>query len=625
MRAEFQGKLKLRADVALSWVGIWISKELLLMAITSLLLPPNVLFKGEQRLEFEKIATFIGGNGSGKSTILKSIFDEKLKGDLYEDFRIVCFSSGQNESYSRHFSEYLNVERSKRNALNLDCFYYDKLWSKLLIFLATTSAHDGLVRDFLKQNNYLIENNFDEDETTKLSFKVKVDKSYTNLVKQSLEDEASGETDVITNKAYHRTLQNFINSLVSDEYKFERPLDQVNIELTQEILSKISFETDQNEFFESKVLFFTQAADNDFFILKDSFDLKFSRAGIDLSLEDLSDGEYQLLFLYALIDIFDSKETLFLLDEADSHLHYKNIDRLWDVFFKITGRILTTTHLLDSINKSEVGRLKVVENGEVKQATLARLQDRLLDLAKLNDPYFLALSFFENIVLIDADSDWEQFKLLLTRKLLNDNSTDAIDKLSNNFIAIPICSGFNGMKNEIFAGKKILWLKNFVNHLNRQAHKTRNVFLICDRDELPLSNIGTEKCDLLLKNDSCVNIATNLKYHILSWTRREIKHYLLSYTALADDIVNVTQELDLGAKSELRPGSSGDVTTDGKRNIQLAGLNSKLVKKIVDPYINIDGKGFCVDKAREYVNRMPPEEISEDIVKMYEYLVTAND
>jgi hypothetical protein len=33
LRAEFQGKLKLRADVALSWVGIWISKELLLMAI----------------------------------------------------------------------------------------------------------------------------------------------------------------------------------------------------------------------------------------------------------------------------------------------------------------------------------------------------------------------------------------------------------------------------------------------------------------------------------------------------------------------------------------------------------------------------------------------------------------
>jgi AAA15 family ATPase/GTPase len=117
------------------------------MAVVSLELPENNIHKLRQNLEFDKIATFIGGNGSGKSTILKSIFDEKLKSSstLYNGYKIVCFSSGQNESYSNNFSEYLNKERSK-NALNLDCFYYDKLWSKLLIFLATTSKPNGYVR-----------------------------------------------------------------------------------------------------------------------------------------------------------------------------------------------------------------------------------------------------------------------------------------------------------------------------------------------------------------------------------------------------------------------------------------------------------------------------------------------
>ena len=123
------------------------------MPSISLNLQSNVLYDQPQTLEFDKITTFIGGNGSGKSTILKSIFDEKLKGTSYEDYKIVCFSSGQNESYSDNFSKYLNEERAKKNALNLDCFYYDKLWSMLLIFLATTSKQDGEVRTFLKQNN----------------------------------------------------------------------------------------------------------------------------------------------------------------------------------------------------------------------------------------------------------------------------------------------------------------------------------------------------------------------------------------------------------------------------------------------------------------------------------------
>jgi len=104
------------------------------MPTTSLPLPSNVLHSQSQTLEFDKIATFIGGNGSGKSTILKSIFDEKLNGTTYEDHNIVCFSSGQNESYSEGFSSYLNTERNKGNPLDLDCFYYDKLWSMLLIF-----------------------------------------------------------------------------------------------------------------------------------------------------------------------------------------------------------------------------------------------------------------------------------------------------------------------------------------------------------------------------------------------------------------------------------------------------------------------------------------------------------
>ena len=144
------------------------------MTTVSLPLPANALYDHPQQLEFDKIATFIGGNGSGKSSILKSIFDEKLKLDssLYENYKVVCFSSGQNESYSDRFAHYLNTERANKRALSLDCFYYDKSLAKLLIFLSTTSDHNGLVRTFLRQNNYVVESEFDEDESTELFFDV---------------------------------------------------------------------------------------------------------------------------------------------------------------------------------------------------------------------------------------------------------------------------------------------------------------------------------------------------------------------------------------------------------------------------------------------------------------------
>ncbi|MGC9458877.1 AAA family ATPase [Vibrio genomosp. F10] len=595
------------------------------MATVSLPLPPNVLHDQPQELTFDKIATFIGGNGSGKSTILKSIFDEKLKGSLYEDLKVVCFSSGQNESYSNHFSEYLNAERAKKNALSLDCFYYDKSLSKLLIFLATTSKHDGLVRSFLKQNNYIIESEFDEDKTTKLSFKVKVDKSYTNLVKQALEDEKAGNSDVITNKPYHQTLNNFINTLVSSEYNFEEPLEQVELHLSQEVLSNISFELNEQQSFGARVLFFTQASDNNFFILKDSLRLQFSRNGADLFLEDFSDGEYQLLFLYALIDIFDSNNTLFLLDEADSHLHYRNIERLWGVYLNIEGKILTTTHLLDSIAKSGISRLNVVEEGQIKPANnLKRLSERLKDLSEINNVKFQAISMFKNVVLIDDENDWEQFKLLIKRKKSASYSEEYIDESLKDFIAVKCHSGYEGKGSEVFAGKKLAWLRSFTEYLNGQAHKTRNVYLVCDRDELPIVNVGTAKCNLLLKGGSVETLSPILKSHTLSWKRREIKHYLLSYTALSDDIENVEVELNLGAKSKLRLSSSGDKTIDGSNNEQLAMLKSKPVKEIVDSHIN-EGDGFCVIKTKKYINRMPPEEISEDIVDMYNYLVSDDE
>lgn len=603
------------------------------MATISLPLPPNVLYKEAQQIEFDKIATFIGGNGSGKSTILKSIFDEKLKGSLYEDFKVVCFSSGQNESYSERFAHYLNNERKDKRALSLDCFYYDKSLAKLLVFLSTTGNQNGLVRKFLRHNDYVVENEFEEDGSTKITFDIKVDKAYVSLVEQAQKEEAQGNSDVMINKAYHLTLSNFINTLVDDSYDFSQPLELKTIRLTQSGLSNVSFETDEHTSFDSKIMFFTQAADNDYFVVKKSLNLEFLKVNGSsgeeskpLRLEDLSDGEYQLLFLYALVDLFDRENTLFLFDEADSHLHYKNIDHLWATFNKISGRALTTTHLIDSISKSGMDKLKVIDKGEIKSGEkISYLASRLKELSEINNTQLKAMSIAENIVFMDDEDDWIIFKQLAIRKLAETEEIKAqMMSFLNKFIVIKQESGFE-KDTQVFGHAKIKRLDNFVGYLEGHLHNTKNVYLICDRDEYLLNNIGTEKCKLLVQNNGTRKFNKNkLTSHLLSWKRREIKHYLVSPTALATTIDDLNEIFDLGRKTGLSKGNPGDYDTTGKYNDKLASIESNLVKDLVDPYVK-DEVGFCSNKTQAFVNRIPKEEISEDIVEMYNYLVKTNE
>lgn len=609
------------------------------MANITLHLPGNVLNQNPQQLEFEKIATFIGGNGSGKSTILKSIFDEKLKGSAYDEYKIVCFSSGQNESYSKGFGKYLNAERAKKNALNLDCFYYDKSWSSLLIFLATASKYDGLVRSFLREKGYVSEDEYGQDETTTLTFNVKVEKAYINLVRQAREDEAKGEADVITNKAYFQTLFSFINTLIEENYTFEEPLEQREIQLTQDRLSKVSFETDDLAPFDSKVVFFTQAADNNFFIIKDTFSLNFIEKinrdkGESLGLEDLSDGEYQILFILALIDLFDSKNTLFLLDEADSHLHYRNIDRLWLIFNSIQGRVITTTHLLDSITKSGISRIRIIDNGKVQSDNdLSYLSSRLKDLADINDTHHQVLSLFENLVYMDDENDWTIFKLLAIQKLAtNDKQLQDMESKLSKFLVIKSTSCYQS-NTDNFADKKLLRVDNFAKYLEGHGHNTKNVYLICDRDEYPLINIGGhEECELLVRSECKKKYNKDrLTCHILSWRRREIKHYLISPTALEVNVDDINKKFDLGENSKFRINKdtgkfeSGDLNADGNYNERISSIKSELVKSMLDSYINIENTGFCIEKTKAYIRKIPPNEISEDIANMYKYLVANNE
>ena len=72
-------------------------------------LAPNTLHPESQSFAIDKYAALIGENGCGKSSILQAIFESRMADLLLPDWKVVCFSSGHNERYSKAFESFENV------------------------------------------------------------------------------------------------------------------------------------------------------------------------------------------------------------------------------------------------------------------------------------------------------------------------------------------------------------------------------------------------------------------------------------------------------------------------------------------------------------------------------------
>lgn len=500
--------------------------------------------------------------------------------------------------------------------MSLASFYFDKSWSKLVIFLATALVRNGKTRAFLKDKGYSVESKDinRDDVSTKLSFKFKVDNRYTLRVQDSLKKEEIGEKGTLRQGPFHRSLESFIEEIVDPNFNFESKLDAITIELTASALLAVKFakvdpEADVNEQDfgdDPSISFFTQAV-NAGFINKWSFQLRFEHG---LELDDLSDGEYQLLFLYALIDLFDSENTLFLFDEADSHLHYKNVEKLWSLLHSIQGHAITTTHLLDSISAKEnrIEHLKVVEKGRISEDNkIKQLINRLSVLSRAKSVEFEVCGKLPNIALLDDYNDWIIFTKLAARAGLDISRLAAVHAMKK--------SSSYATANETFGKGKIDWLHGLSKIESPLI--TTQIFMICDRDEAALdwnaANGVQVNGQVYRELLGAIRWPQGMRVtpYLLAWKRREIKNYLLSYTALAHhNLLSQINNGDIAQRNHLQPNNPGD-------NDDIRRLN---VKDIINPLINTDGEGLDPVKLQAYIDLIPSEEISEDITNMYRFI-----
>jgi ABC-type cobalamin/Fe3+-siderophores transport system ATPase subunit len=576
----------------------------------------NKLCSESQRIDLtqNKVLTLVGENGCGKSSILEEIFKQSIQ---INDKTVVCFSSGQNETYSNIYLPYIsnarNIVRKKDDAdiLGLDdikTFFFSYEWSKLLVFFASILKKDGLTHNFLKEK-YIDTNEHNEDVSSLFSFSVEVGQVYINAISEALKkEETDFEVPTLRKTKFHQILEKLVNNKISAGYEFDKFLRKSKVELNGNDVIQI-FGRNKTEIFS----FFSIASANDYFIDIKETELIFKNR---LSIKELSDGEFQLLAIYSIIDLFDSASTLFLLDEIDSHLYYKNIVNVWRTLNQIDGRLITTSHISDSLVQNNYSSLKIVERGKIVSDCIANeLVDRLKNLSNSNEYYYKIASKISYIALVEDESDWIIFKELAKIKLGQN-----YDELKIIKIQIIKCSSGYSSQSERLGKSKVNWVENFIKV--NSSFETQSIFLVCDRDDFTINDfhqngveiIGTHRFrkDFGERNRS--------KAYLLAWKRKQIENYLLSFTMLSNQGKLADINIELAAPYQLVANNPMDIRQirdlEIKSKIQTVYVNNGQIITANNP------EGVDFNQLKMAISQVPASEISEDIEKMYNFIVS---
>ena len=582
----------------------------------TLQVPHNKLYQETQELNFTdtNIFTLIGENGSGKSSILESVFQKYIED---ENKKVICFTSGQNELFYSIFDKHKQQSNKFKPDENniISSFYFDYWWVRFLVFFSITLKRNGKVKQYFDEKNY-------DFSSLSIDFKFRVKQSYINQIKNELERESKGEFAIESKRRtiHYNLLLKLINKKINPNYDF----DEINNNIVKRTLS-LNITEARNIFGNeaNKIFTFLSHATMGWLsnIDIESCDLYLQQNSEELEFEQLSDGEYQLLSIYALIDLFDSENTIFLFDEVDSHLHFNNICKLWNILKTISGKVITTTHISESVLNNDFNSISYIEKGKiVNDLVPKKVLEKISNVVNQEKFIYQICSKLENIVLIDDESDWEIFKELAKIKI----GEDAITLLKD-IVAIKETSSYNS-DFQLFGNEKIEFTKNIKTYSISNTINLKNIFMICDLDEYQITNINqnhqcvtTQKLKPYIDEIQKFN-HNQTKAYLLSWKRREILHYMISYSMLKEynkleELKNIANYIDGDEYINNNFDSDSNIRTTSKANVKF--IKQLMCKENGD----VDADNWTdYDKLKQIISKIPANEISDDIVKMYEFI-----
>ena len=217
-------------------------------------------------------------------------------------------------------------------------------------------------------------------------------------------------------------------------------------------------------------------------------------------------------------------------------------------------------------------------------------------------------------------SDWEIFKELAKIKI----GEEAIILLKD-IVAIKETSSYNS-DFQLFGNEKIEFTKNIKAYSLANTINLKNIFMICDLDEYAVSNIGlNHQCIVTDKLKPSINEIQKFNNnqtssYLLSWKRREILHYMISCSMLKE--YNKIKELKKIA-NYITEKKFINKNFDDDNNIKTAPKSKvKFIKQLMSKENgDVDADNWTdYDKLKQIISKIPANEISEDIVKMYEFI-----
>ncbi|MFG1520347.1 hypothetical protein [Halobacteriovorax sp. ZH1_bin.1] len=602
----------------------------------------KILKEGSLRLK-KGLNVLVGGNGSGKSSLLESIYINNIS---KEDVKIAVYSSGQNQNYSEFHNTFLLGKRDELNEgkeINPNSFYFDISWSPLLIILAIIlkgmdeAQDENGAKHFTPKglcSNYLMKNGYKLDG---LYFKMNLPKFYLDIIDRN-EDFISTVfvqlVDYFLDIDSANTKKPLKERSISIDKLSESNLDDnfspiignqlyISIEKALELIPKAT----KREKIVQLLTFFQVASINDSYLSMNSFGINVKRSSETFRNLDISDGEYQLLNTFAILDIFSDYFDYIILDEVDSHVHVSNLVPLWEALNKVEATVaITSTHSPISLKYVSPERITSLSKG-IPLAGLSGLSE----LQNIFDGVYtskrtVALSFknSETLVLIDGIKDWVILTKLF-KKIKGTSYNSRFDEIS----PYALSSTKNNDKNKIDSKDNFVeFIKNtFLQEFADGGYeniKLKNIICIKDRDNESLKDRYQNSGNMhVIKDEEEITLSNRKKIKVtkIFLHRREIENYLLCPTI----IPNISAD-DWSVKDY-----TGQEITKEEYHQKISNeefISTLDCKKTLNPFFcnigdnfKMEDRGFKENKLDLFLETIPNEEISPYVALLHDYII----
>lgn len=173
-----------------------------------------------------------------------------------------------------------------------------------------------------------------------------------------------------------------------------------------------------------------------------SIDFKIVKEGVEITSNDLSEGEKQLAQFLCLLEATKDYRALFLLDEFDSFLHPNWQRRFAEIIdgISITGQVLFTTHSPLTLGKVRKENIRILKDGKIYipsvdtyNRDITEVLDEIMEVTKRPIEIEKAIKYFRNAVMHNRKDEaykaYESLKELLSKE---DPYWGAVDHLLAN-------------------------------------------------------------------------------------------------------------------------------------------------------------------------------------------------